>query len=167
MWEFVSSKVVVTATVLILVVVSIGFFMNQRETNYTYSEMNNVVSVVGNGVNDMISLQCDGILTFTYNKDRLGTHLPGLINGKPFKLEFTKDQVVIRRDNAAASFKFAAKIHLWKWTLTGTETTKNDIYIQDTNHPSLTLDSGHDFLVETKKLLVDGEYQYHVFLYEG
>ncbi|MGC8913340.1 MAG: hypothetical protein ACP5JR_04255 [Thermoplasmata archaeon] len=167
MWEFVSSKVVVTATVLILIAIATGFFLNQRETNYTYVEMNNVVNVVGNGVNDMISMQGESILTFTYNKDRLGTHLPGLINGKPFKLEFTKDQVVLRRENSAVTFKFAAKIHLWKWTLTGTETTKAEIFNQDTQHPSLTLDSGHDFLVETKKLLVDGEYQYHVFLYEG
>ncbi|MEM3395708.1 MAG: hypothetical protein QW620_07675 [Thermoplasmata archaeon] len=166
MWEFVSSKVVVTATVLILISVAVGFFLNQRETNYTYTEMNNVVNVIGNGVNDMISIQADANMTFTYDtKAPFGTHLPGLINGKAYKLEFTKDQVVLRRENAAVSFKFAAKIHLWKWTILTPEPTKSDIYIQDTNHPSLTLDSGKDFIVETKRLLVDGEYQYHTFLY--
>ncbi|MEM3444468.1 MAG: hypothetical protein QW115_00665 [Thermoplasmata archaeon] len=166
MWEFVSSKVVVTATVLILIAVAVGFFMNQRETNYTYSEMNNVVNVIGNGVNDMLSIQADANLTFTYDTKALyGTHLPSMINGKPFTLEFTKDQVVLRRENSAVSFKFAAKIHLWKWTILSPEPTKSDIYIQDTNHPSLTLNSGKDFIVETKRLLVDGEYQYHTFLY--
>lgn len=166
MWEFVSSKVVVTATVLILIAVAVGFFLHQRETNYTYAEMNNVVNVIGNGVNDMLSIQANATLTFTYDsKAPYGIHLPGLINGKPYKLEFTKDQVVLRRANSAVSFKFAAKIHLWHWNILPAEPTKEDINSQDEAHPMLELDSGKDFIVDTKRLLVDGEYQYHTFLY--
>jgi hypothetical protein len=159
------SKVFISVAAVALIALTISFFMMEREV-YADIELQNTVDIIGDTINEVSSIHGNVTVTITFDKDVEGVFLPTKIMGKPYEITVYRDIVVLTRDTTQVSSRFISSVHCWKPSPTEKlEWTSMELMEQDLSNYYLELSSGQDLFVEQRLLLVDGEYQYHTFVY--
>lgn len=171
MIDWLYSKVTVVIVVLILIGFFVGFF-EWHTTNVALSELQNVVDEVSSDINEINLFEAETSQTITFDRYGEGVHLPTMINSRNYTLNITTDLVLGEwRGTMLASdlthpgspYPNVSIIHLWK--------PDYDIYtraeindLDDTNL-YLKIDSGYDFKIDRKMIEVSSQLQYHTFIY--
>jgi hypothetical protein len=165
MLDWTLSKIICSMFAIALIGFAAAFFATQQSA-YDDAHLQRIADLIGEKVDEISNINGNTTLLITYNKSKTGVHLTRWIGGKSYELEFGVNLLVVRSyKGTTGTARFASKVHLWTPNILQFNTTHYDIIQQDRNAMYKVFKSGEDFVIETRYFCVDGEYQYHTFIY--
>jgi hypothetical protein len=161
-WYF--SKIVMSIIAVALMLLCIGFFVVHKE-NYDVLGLQDIADRIACSVNELNGIYADVRINMTFDPQRPGTYLQPEVGGKPYIIEIGCTMVIIRQGSSAVTSRFVYDIHLWN-PYAEPEWTQEEIDTLDSENRLMEpIFSGNDFILERKSIVVDGELQYHTFIY--
>ncbi|MEW5761111.1 MAG: hypothetical protein AB1779_10150 [Candidatus Thermoplasmatota archaeon] len=168
MFEWITSKVVMSIAAIILIISIAGFFQLQR-SSYEVTEFNNTAIAIANIVDDVSNSPANlkQNVTFGYGG---GIKIMRNFRGNPYELEFLKDRIILRQGTTMVTKGFIKNVHLWKPETSkniseANRSTKEELAKLDSDNKNLKFKSGNDFVIEGKLINVSGNNEFHTFIY--
>ena len=168
MFDWLSSKVAMSVAALIIVASMVAFFSMQRESMHQL-EFQNIADTIAKTVNDVSASTASFKKNITFNKDKSGArYIPATFYGKTYLIIFYLDSVDIKQGGLKARASFSKKVHLYNPSTLNNSylVSKSELRWRDSGNLTMTLTSGQsDICLEQKTLCVDGETEFHTFVY--
>ncbi len=138
--------------------------------------LDSVASKIASKVNELAGSRSNTSFNFTYSgvdgqstgESGEGIILPYKIADSRYYLRFSSTSVTVYLKGEDAEYESASfrhTIHVWDPDNVSYMTTEEELKNKDMDNINMTLPSGPNFTVTHCELLVEGEIQYHTFLY--
>ncbi len=153
-----------TAGLILLAATQFGIFMDRAHQQH----LDSVASRIASKVNELAGSRSNTSFNFTYSENYKGVKLPKKIGESVYYLRFTSTSVTVYLNGSQGEYEsapFRHRIHVWNPDSIGYMTTEDELRNKDLDNINMTLPSGPNFTVTHCELLVEGETQYHTFLY--
>ena len=156
MLDWISSKIGMIFTAVVIAGSIMGFFAWQRE-NFEDIQRQQTVDFIADQIDHISSLSGDGkdLFTFDFNKELEGIYLEPEIGGNPYEIMITPNHVVMdQKGEGPFISSLMRKVHLWNPSTAISMDILNDTILDrlDENNRSLTFGPGQDFYVESRSL---------------
>ncbi|MEM2900607.1 MAG: hypothetical protein QXT63_07425 [Thermoplasmata archaeon] len=167
MYDWLTSKVAMSIAAAILVSVVLGFIWEQNRS-YQNIGFQNIADEIANACNKVSSSSCNITHLLTSKKGiQNSTFINPTSSGAKYKVLIWRDSVELRQNELTVRARFSTTVHLWKpgelWETNSSSLKDADAKIN--NNYCISFDSGHDFIIEQKLILVGGSYIYTTFIY--
>ncbi|MFP3871948.1 MAG: hypothetical protein ACOCTR_01630 [Candidatus Natronoplasma sp.] len=165
--QWLQSKIVLIAVVIILVSSVTGFFYHQMD-QFEQEELENRARKLSQIITDMENTDADEMVQrITFHEDNEGIYLPPEVGGDPYTVQITKGYVRLKQDGRDTVEGLGADVHLWGpggMNESGT-LGKDEMEWRDEMNPELELEAGERDLRLIMLRLNDGaRYENHIFI---
>ena len=164
MIDFTISKITVSALALLLVTVAIGYFYYLNSVAYE-SEARSVIRFIASKINEVGSREAETKVIMTYNGTY--TSLPPKIMNEYYALFIGGSTIRIVTKSYSTYTYTSVAVHAFNPEILGnysTNLTSEILKKYDIRYPYMESQC-EPFVIESKRLLVDGLYSYYVFVY--
>ncbi len=164
MIDFTLAKITVSSLVLLLVATSIGYFYYLNGMAYE-SEAKSILRFVASKINELGGREVESKIIFTYNGTN--TSLPPKVMGDYYTIFIGGSTVRIVTKSYSTYTHTNVVVHAFNPELLGnysTNLTSSILKKYDLDYPYIE-SKCQPFVIESKRILVDGIYSYHIFAY--
>ncbi len=168
MLDWALSKVIVSIFTMSLVIFSIFVFSTARD-NIEENKLKSIANEISARVNELSNTHSNSSVYFTFRENASAITLPVEVDGDYYDIRITSTDVNLEANGKIASSDFTAentdRVHLWNPDNIDYVTNETELESLDEENRFLDLVSGEGFRVVRSQLIVNGEIQYHTFIF--
>jgi len=136
------------------------------KNQYDTRELQDYADAIAKRVNEISQLDIDTKSIIDFNDTASGQHIKSTYRDRTYEIKITIDLVSLRQDSLMVTSHFVNHCHLYSPSeFSSIYTNKTEFVNLDKQHFEINFLSGIDFVVEQKLLVVDGNSEYHTFIY--
>ena len=162
MLDWVMSKIAMSVAAVILILLGVGYIESQRES-LERVELQNTARGLADLVNELAGTNSNITIIVSPGGDQSSGHLPATIAGEAYAITIMPQLVAIGKDGVRRTAEFSEIVH--PWHPSATVFTDEALDQQDTAATPLELKSGTKIYIKRQMITVDGEHQWHTFIY--
>ena len=162
MLDWVMSKIAMSVVAVILILLGVGYIESQRDS-LEQLELRNTARGLADLVNELAGTNSNITIIVSPAGEHSSGYLPATIAGKAYTIQIMPQFVAIEQDGVRRTGQFSEIIHPWQPTTT--VFTNEDIDRQDTAATPLAFKSGVKVHSKRQMITVDGDHQWHTFVY--
>lgn len=151
--------------VVIMVASVVGFFSIMKG-QYDSRQLQDYADAMTKRVNEVSRLDIDTKSVIDFDENATGQNIKSTYRDRSYEVKITIDMVSLRQDTLMVTSHFSKHCHLFLPSdLSSMYTNKTELSELDKGHLEINFVSGSDFIVEQKRLVVEGNSEYHTFVY--
>ncbi|GEM_PF-2359845 len=169
MLDWALSKVFISIFTMGIVVFSIFVFSAARD-DLGETQLENISKEISSRVNELSNTYSNSSVYFTFRENASAIELPSDMDGDEYDIRISSDSVTVQMDGKLASSDIraedASRVHLWHPDKINYTTNQTELEELDNENRFLDVVSGEGFRVVRTELIVNGEIEYHTFIFE-
>ncbi|MEF8874177.1 MAG: hypothetical protein V5A88_05845 [Candidatus Thermoplasmatota archaeon] len=168
MLDWALSKIIVSIFTMFLVIFSVFVFSVARD-DIEETKLKSISNEISSKVNELSNTHSNSSVYFTFRENASAVTLPSEVDGEKYDIRISSTDVNLEADGKIASSDFTAedskRVHLWDPDNIDYVTNETELNDLDDENRFVDLVSGEGFRVVRSELIVNGEIQYHTFIF--